>query len=111
MRCASFPQNDEVSLFTEVYDNAGATPHKVDIITTVTTDEGKVLFKTEETRDSTDLGGKRGGYGYTTRVPMKDLAPGSYVLKVEAKSRLGSTPPVARELQFTVEAPRPGAAR
>ena len=31
------------------------------------------------------------------------------MLKVEAKSRLGKTPPVARELQFTVEAPRPGA--
>jgi VWFA-related protein len=107
----SFPQNDEVALFTEVYDNAGATPHKVDITTTVTTDEGRVLFKTEETRDSTDLGGKRGGYGYTTRVPMKDLAPGSYVLKVEAKSRLGNTNPVARELQFTVEAPRPAPAR
>ena len=86
----AFPQNDEVALFTEVYDNAGATPHKVDITTTVTTDEGSVLFKTEETRDSTDLAGKRGGYGYTTRIPMKDLALGSYVLKVEAKSRLGA---------------------
>ena len=101
----SFPQNDEIALFTEVYDNATA-PHKVDIIATVTTDEGKVLFKTDETRDSSDLGGKRGGYGYTTRIPLKDLALGSYVLKVEARSRLGQTPPAARELQFTVEAPR-----
>jgi VWFA-related protein len=107
----AFPQNDEIALFTEVYDNAGATPHKVDIVTTVTTDEGKVLFKTDEVRDSTDLGGKRGGYGYATRVPLKDLALGSYVLKVEAKSRLKDTPPVARELQFTVEAPRPAQAR
>src|SRR4051812_41598387 len=107
----TFPQNDEIALFAEVYDNAGASPHKVDIVTTVTTDEGKQMFKTEETRDSADLGGKRGGFGYTTRVPMKDLALGSYVLKVEATSRLGKTPPVARELQFTVEAPRPVAAR
>src|SRR3954465_8229896 len=107
----SFPQNDEIALFTEVYDNAGSTPHKVDIVTTVTTDEGKVLYKTDEMRDSADLGGKRGGYGHTSRVPLKDLAPGSYVLKVEAKSRLGQTPPVARELQFSVEAPRPAPAR
>ena len=107
----AFPQNDEVALFTEVYDNGGATAHKVDITTTVTTDEGRVLFKTEETRDSTDLAGKRGGYGYTTRVPLKDLALGSYVLKVEARSRLKDTPPVARELQFAVEAPRPAPAR
>ena len=87
----AFPQNDEIALFTEVYDNSGTTPHKVDIVTTVTTDEGKVMFKTDEVRDSADLGGKRGGYGYTTRMPMKDLALGSYVLKVEAKSRLGKT--------------------
>lgn len=107
----AFPQNDEIVLFTEVYDNAGGTPHKVDITATVTTDEGKVLFKTDEVRDSADLGGKRGGYGYATRVPLKDLALGSYVLKVEARSRLKDVPPVARELQFTVEAPRPAASR
>ena len=107
----AFPQNDEIVLFTEVYDNGGASPHKVDITATVTTDEGKVMFKTDEVRDSSDLGGKRGGYGYTSRIPMKDLALGSYVLKVEAKSRLKDMPPVARELQFTVEAPVPAAAR
>jgi VWFA-related protein len=102
----SFPQNDEVVLFVEVYDNAGANPHKVDITSRVTTDEGKVLFKTDETRDSSDLGGQRGGYGYTARIPMKDLAPGSYVLKVEAKSRLANVPAVSREVQFKVEPPR-----
>ena len=48
----TFPQNDEIALFAEVYDNQAATPHKVDIMTTVTTDEGTVLFKTEEERDS-----------------------------------------------------------
>jgi VWFA-related protein len=106
----TFPQNDEVVLFAEVYDNAGGTPHKVDITATVTADEGKVLFTTNEVRDSSDLGGQRGGYGYTTKIPMKDLAPGSYVLKVEAKSRLANTPAVSREVQFRVE-PARGAAQ
>jgi len=92
-------------LFAEVYDNDGAKPHKVDITTTVTTDEGKVLFKTDEVRDSSDLGGARGGYGYTTKVPMKDLAPGKYVLKVEGKSRLGNTPPVGRDVRIEVTPP------
>jgi VWFA-related protein len=107
----TFAQNDEAILFTEVYDNEGSKPHKVDIVTTVTTDEGRVLFKTDETRDSADLGGARGGYGYTTRVPMKDFAPGKYVLKVEAKSRLGNQPAIVRELRIEVTPPgaRPGA--
>jgi VWFA-related protein len=107
----SFPQNDEITLFAEVYDNAGKQPHKVDITCTVTADEGKVMFKTDETRDSSDLGGQRGGYGYTTKIPMKDLAPGRYVLKVEATSRLKDTPAVAREVEFTVEPARTAPAR
>ena len=102
----TFPQNDEIVLFAEVYDNAGNSPHKVDITSTVTADEGNVMFKTDETRDSSDLGGQRGGYGYTARVPLKDLAPGRYVLKVEARSRLGQTAPVSREVEFTVEPAR-----
>jgi VWFA-related protein len=107
----TFPQNDEIVLFAEVYDNAGGTPHKVDITATVTADEGKVMFTANEVRDSSDLGGQRGGYGYTTKIPMKDLAPGSYVLKVEAKSRLANAPPVWREVQFKVEPARMGAGR
>jgi hypothetical protein len=107
----SFPQNDEVLVFAEVYDNAGGTPHKVDITATVTADEGKVLFKADEVRDSSEIGGARGGYGYTARVPMKDLAPGTYVLKVEAKSRLGNTPAAFREIVFKVEPPRGGPGR
>src|SRR5205807_8522493 len=97
-----FAANEEIQLFTEVYDNAGATPHKVDITTTVTTDEGKVMFKTDETRDSADLGGKSGGYGYVTTIPLKDLPPAKYVLKVSAKSRLGNTPVAERDVRIEV---------
>jgi VWFA-related protein len=97
-----FPPNDEIALFAEVYDNAAATAHKVDITTTVMTDEGKVVYKTDEARDSADLQGKSGGYGYTTRVPLKDLAPGLYVLKVEARSRLGAGATTDRQVQFRI---------
>ena len=84
----TFPQNDEIALFAEVYDNAGATPHKVDITTTVTTDEGKVMFKTDEVRDSADLGGKRGGYGYTTRD--SDEGSGARQLRAEGRSEIAA---------------------
>ena len=101
----SFPQNDEVAVFAEVYDNEAKTPHKVDITTTVTTDEGKVMFKTDEQRDTVDFQGKTGGFGYSTRVPMKDLPPGLYVLTVSARSRLGSKEPVERQVRFSVTPP------
>jgi hypothetical protein len=97
-----FPLNDELALFAEVYDNAGASPHKVDITTTLTSDEGKVMYKAEEVRDSSDLQGKTGGYGYVTRVPLKDLPVGLYVLKVEARSRLGSNTTAERQVQLRI---------
>jgi VWFA-related protein len=100
-----FPQADELIVFAELYDNQPTPAHGVDLTTTVTTDTGEVKFKTNEERSSADLGGKPGGYGYVAKIPLKDLAPGAYVLKVEGKSRLGSGPSSAREIRFSV-APR-----
>jgi predicted phage tail protein len=77
----------------------------VDITSTITTDEGKVVFNAAEERDSSDLGGKSGGYGYSARVPLKDIPPGRYVLTVSAKSRMGQNPSVQRQVRITVTAP------
>ena len=107
----TFAQNDELAIFTEIYDNSGKAPHKVDIVTSVLTDEGKPVFKVEDTRDSSDLGGAKGGYGYATRVPLSDLAPGLYVLNVDAKSRLGNDNVANRQVQFRVVAASRGAQR
>ena len=96
-----FAATDQLALFTEVYDNRGATPHTVDIATTIRSDTGTVVFKTEDARRSDELGGARGGYGYTAQVPLKGLAPGLYVLRVEARSRLGGEP-VAHETAIRI---------
>jgi hypothetical protein len=98
----TFPQNDELALFAEIYDNSGKAPHKVDIVTSVQTDEGKIVFKTEDQRDSSELAGAKGGYGYSTRVPLSEIPPGLYVLNVEAKSRLGKDAADKRQVQFRV---------
>jgi VWFA-related protein len=107
MALRTLPPNDELHVFAEVYDNEASKPHKVDITTTVTSDDGKVVFKAEEERSSSDIQGKRGGYGYAARIPMQDLGTGVFVLKVEARSRLGAGPSASREVQFTVGG-RPG---
>jgi hypothetical protein len=100
----TFPQNDELALFAEIYDDGRAPAHKVDIVTTVRSDVGTVLYENEEERDSSELQGQRGGYGYTARIPLTDLAPGSYVLTVEARSRLGGHAAVSRQVSFTITA-------
>lgn len=101
----TFPQNDELALFAEIYDDGRAPEHKVDIVTTVRSDTGTVLFMNEDERASTELQGQRGGYGYTARIPLTELPPGPYVLRVEARSRLGDHPAAGREVRFTVRAP------
>jgi VWFA-related protein len=97
-----FSSREEIALIAEIYDNQGRTPHKVDIKTSLRSDDGRELFKQEDERSSTELGGGRGGYGYTARVPLKGLSPGLYVLRVEARSRLGRDVSVSRDVQIRV---------
>jgi VWFA-related protein len=97
-----FPRNDEVAVFAEVYDTNKGLPHKVDINVTVKAEGGTTVFATREERDSSELSGSAGGYGLTTRFRVDKFEPGLYVLRVEAQSRIGDRPMVARETVFRV---------
>jgi VWFA-related protein len=99
----TFPRNDQLAVFAEVYDNEPKTPHVVDITTTVVSEDGRNVFKTAEERTSAELQGKPGGYGHQARIPLQDFTPGTYLLTVEAKSRAGNKPPVGRTIQFKVQ--------
>ena len=98
----TFPQTDDVSVVTEVYDRSGSTPHTVDITMAVKAGDGKVVFEHNDQRSSSELQGANGAYLQTVAVPVRDLAPGSYVLTVQAKSRLGQV--ASRQIAFDVTA-------
>lgn len=98
----AFPRGDELATYVEVYDNDVKSPHVVDITTRVVSEDGRDVFKTSEERSSTELQGKPGGYGHQARISLKDFAPGTYLLTVEARSRAGNKPPVGRTVQFKV---------
>jgi len=98
----AFPIDDVLALFAEIYDDGGAAAHKIDIVTRVRSDEGRLFFTHEDARDSGELKGKRGAYDYTARVPLTGLTPGPYVLEVEARSRLATDSVVSRQIRFTV---------
>ena len=93
---------DALALFTEVYDNVGKTPHRVEITTTVLADDGHEVRKTTDERKSDELHGPGGGYGYTTQLPLPGLAPGRYVLRVAALHTLGNGEPISRDVEFRV---------
>ena len=96
-----FSTADEIALFAEVYDTIKQA-HKVEIAATVKAEGGQTVFQTREERDSSERGGGAGGYGFQARVPLKGMAPGLYVLRVEATARVGDRNTAAQEVVFRV---------
>jgi hypothetical protein len=101
-----FTRDDQLTLFAEVYENQqnrNLPPHKVDIATEVRAEGGRVVFGNSEERSSTELQGGRGGYGYTVQIPLKDLAPGLYVVHVQGQSLAGKADSgVGRDIQIRI---------
>ena len=98
-----FARDDEITLFAEIYENRqNPMPHGVDLTTEVRADGGRAVFSAREERSSTELQGGRGGYGYTVRIPLKDLAPGLYVVHVTGAPRDAAGASVARDVQIRV---------
>jgi hypothetical protein len=61
-----------------------------------------VVTTKADARKSEELQGAAGGYGYTTEFPLSNLAPGRYVLRLTAKSRLDKGDGITREVEFRV---------
>jgi VWFA-related protein len=97
-----FSRDDEIATFAEVYDNQTRAAHRVEIKTSVIADDGKVVFNTAEERRSEEIGPAGGGYGHAAKIPLKALAPGRYVLRVEARTLLSGGGTAMRELEFRV---------
>jgi hypothetical protein len=97
-----FPRSDTLFVFADVYTRRAGTPHAVQIVTTVTSDSGAVVYSQSEERRTEEIKGKSGGFGHSTKIPLAPMTPGRYVLKVEAKALLTNGTSVARELEFMV---------
>ncbi len=97
-----FAAADTLALFAEVYDRRLSTPHRLSITTTVTGDDGRVVFNAADERRSDEIKGDTGGFGHTLKVPLAGMAAGRYVLRVEARMLLSNGAVASRELEFQV---------
>ncbi|HEY7502083.1 MAG TPA: VWA domain-containing protein [Vicinamibacterales bacterium] len=97
----TFPTGDQVALAVDIYDNRASTPHRVEVRTTLTADNGTSVFSARDERKSEEL---KGGntFGHVANIPLKSVAPGRYVLRVEAQSTLANGATAAREVEITV---------
>jgi hypothetical protein len=103
-----FRAGDTLGLLADIYD-ADKTPHTLDIVTTLTASDGSVAFRTADERSSAAL--KDAGPGaailHTALIPLKDVAPGTYTLRVTATSRMGKKPTAERAIRVEVLAAGP----
>jgi VWFA-related protein len=98
----NFPVDDTLAVFAEVYDNQTSTPHRVAITCSLLADDGRVVFTASDERSSEELQGKKGGYGYTREIALRQIAPGRYVLRIEARTLLASGAFAVREVELRV---------
>ncbi len=119
----TFSRNDTVTVFAEIYDNISRPstssgrperiegrqqPREIETVVSLTSETGQDVFSARDSipNPSTSLGAGAAGYwtayGLARDIPLKDVAAGRYLLKVEAKLR-GNTSPVAQETLITVQ--------
>jgi hypothetical protein len=97
-----FMAGDEVTAFAELYDNRKQTKEPITLLLTVSDDGGRIVFRTEEELHADAFDAIRKAYRHTTSIPVKQLAPGDYVLRLTALPRNGSRADVTREVAFSV---------
>lgn len=96
-----FNRDDVIGMFTELYDSSTPLAHSVDFVVTVRSAvDGRSLLTS---RDSRTLGASAGlqTLSFKNEIPLRDLPPGQYVLRVEAVSRMDDRTAV-REVPFEV---------
>lgn len=97
----SFDPNETMAVFAEIYDRSAPSPHEVDVKVVVVPDSSaSPVFTTTETLTMAASATTR-ARGYRAEIPLNGLAPGDYVLRLEASSRAGNHT-AARDIPFTV---------
>jgi VWFA-related protein len=99
-----FPQSDVLALYTEIYDNdTSKQPRHIDVSLRVVSENGtEVLASRDEVVNGASGEKPWDIYGFAKRIPLKGLAPGRYVLRMEAAVRGKDGATATREAPITI---------
>ena len=98
----TFARNDTLRVFAEIYDNSSSRqPRQIDTAVSLLSESGQEVFGARDTIPNPADAAHWTAFGLTRDIALKDIAPGRYLLKVEATAR-GSSNPAARETLITV---------
>jgi hypothetical protein len=100
-----FPRDDTVALYTELYDNnTSREARRFEVSVRLLSETGTEVFASrEELTNGAATDKPWDVFGYVKQLSLKDVAPGRYVLRVEAQIRGNDdVKPVSRETLITV---------
>jgi VWFA-related protein len=100
----TFSQSGVVSVFAEIYaGDASRDARRIDVVATLLAEDGVAAFSSRETLSVADASGdaKNARLPIARQIPLQDVRPGRYLLRVEARV-LGGANPVVRETPITV---------
>ncbi|MEO5740038.1 MAG: VWA domain-containing protein [Vicinamibacterales bacterium] len=101
----TFSQSDTVSMFAEIYDSGGSRDaRRIEVTTTLVGADGNTAFSSRETLSGSAATAdvKSSRIPIARQMSLKDVRPGPYVLRVEARLLGGGANPVACETTVTV---------
>jgi VWFA-related protein len=97
----TFASGEVIDVYAEIYDNILQVAHGFDITTTVQAANGSTAFSSHA-QHSSEASTTGQTFPYSVEVPLKGLAAGSYLLRVEVRSRLGNAAVVFHEVPFAI---------
>jgi VWFA-related protein len=101
-----FGKDEVISVFAEIYDRLTAAA-PIEVTLNVLPRGGSVpVFTSTDTREMAATPDAR-VHAYTAQVPARDLAPGDYVIRIEASARDNKSR-VSREVPITIQRPAAG---
>ena len=97
-----FQRDEALLLYAEVYDNRGGAGRRVTVDVTLENESRSRRTLLSETRESGGDGKRPATHAFSARAVLNDLPPGSYLLRVEARTEAGGTPDATRAIPIDV---------
>jgi VWFA-related protein len=99
----TFSRTDVVSTFVEIYDNLSSRDaQRVEVVTSLTGEDGVSVFSSRETLGGNAANARSARIPLAKQIPLKDVRPGRYELRVEARALGGGAKPALRETTITI---------
>jgi VWFA-related protein len=101
----AFSPGETLSAYVELVDAGATATRDVDLLTVVRDARGRDVVRSQQPKANGRVPPGK-SFAYAVDLPLKALAPGRYVLRIEARAS-GLAEPLARELTFDVRSPDP----